>query len=180
MAVRVLIVDDQESFRAAAREVVRVTEGFELAGEASSGEDSVEAARRLHPDLVLMDVNLPGIDGIEASRRIRSERAEVVVFLLPTYDPAEFQSRMAESGANTFIPKSDFRSGQFGGCMAEVGRLAADEAATPRAGSRSRAIARRGYVHGVWLLLASIKDVVGTRPAASGRSARPQTFPCTG
>jgi DNA-binding NarL/FixJ family response regulator len=108
MAVRVLIVDDQESFRAAAREVVRATEGFEIAGEAATGEESVDAARRLRPDLVLMDVNLPGIDGIEASRRICSELAEVVVFLLSTYDQAEFESRMGKSGASTFIPKAIF------------------------------------------------------------------------
>ena len=111
--MRVLIVDDQESFRAAAREVIRATEGFEIAGEAGTGEDSVEAARQLRPDLVLMDVNLPGIDGIEASRRIRSERAEVVVFLLSTYDQAEFESRMGKSGASTFIPKGIFGPGSL-------------------------------------------------------------------
>lgn len=108
MAVKVLLVDDQESFRSAAREVIAVTAGFELVGEAGSGEDSVEAARRLRPDLVLMDVNLPGIDGLEASRRIRLERAEVVVFLLSTYDQAEFASRIGVSGASTFIPKAIF------------------------------------------------------------------------
>ena len=108
MAVRVLIVDDQESFRAAARAVVQATEGFEIAGEVGTGEESVDAARRLRPDLVLMDVNLPGMDGIEASQRIRAERAEVVVFLLSTYDPAEFMSRAGKAGAGTFIPKADF------------------------------------------------------------------------
>lgn len=108
MPVRVLIVDDQESFRAAAREVVRATEGFEIAGEASTGEESVDAARLVDPDLVLMDVNLPGIDGIEASRRIRSERSEVLVLLLSTYDQAEFQSRMPGAPASMFISKASF------------------------------------------------------------------------
>ena len=110
MAVRVLIVDDQESFRAAAGEVVRASTGFELIGEARTGEDSVEAARRLRPDLVLMDVNLPGIDGVEASRRIRAERAEVIVFLLSTHDQEDLSSRIRGSGAATFIPKAVFGS----------------------------------------------------------------------
>ena len=108
MAVRVLIVDDQATFRAAAREVVAATEGFVVVGEAASGEDSVEAARRLRPDLVLMDVQLPGLDGLEASRRIRSERADVIVFLLSTYDRDDFESRMPSSQASAFIPKATF------------------------------------------------------------------------
>ncbi|MGH2766519.1 MAG: response regulator transcription factor, partial [Actinomycetota bacterium] len=73
MTVRVLIVDDQEPFRQAARAVVELTDGFEVAGEAETGEAAVDAARGLGPDLVLMDVNLPGIDGLEATRRILSE-----------------------------------------------------------------------------------------------------------
>ena len=70
MAVRVLIVDDQEPFRLAARMVVDVADGFEVVGEAETGERGVEMAAELGPDLVLMDVNLPGIDGLEATRRI--------------------------------------------------------------------------------------------------------------
>ena len=64
MTVRVLIVDDQEPFRLAARMVVDATDGFEMVGEAETGEASVEMARELRPDLVLMDVNLPGINGL--------------------------------------------------------------------------------------------------------------------
>jgi DNA-binding NarL/FixJ family response regulator len=70
MPVRVLIVDDQEPFRLAARMVVELTDGFEVVGEAETGEDSVAMTADLSPDLVLMDVNLPGIDGLEATRRI--------------------------------------------------------------------------------------------------------------
>ena len=110
MAVKVLIVDDQKAFRVAAREVVNVTQGFEVVGEAETGDDSVLAARRLHPDLVLMDVNLPGIDGLEASRRIKAEQAEVVVLLLSTYDREDFATRIAGSGASAFIAKASFGS----------------------------------------------------------------------
>jgi DNA-binding NarL/FixJ family response regulator len=108
MAVQVLICDDQEAFRAAAREVVNATKGFEVVGEAETGEDSVAAAGRLHPDLVLMDVQLPGIDGIEASRRIKAAHPEVAVLLLSTYDPEDFAARIAGSGAIEFIPKATF------------------------------------------------------------------------
>ena len=88
--------------------VVELTEGFEVAGEADTGEAAVEAARDIRPDLVLMDVNLPGIDGPEATRRILSESPDVVVFLVSTYDPAEYGSKAAESGAAAYIPKSTF------------------------------------------------------------------------
>jgi DNA-binding NarL/FixJ family response regulator len=108
MAVQVLICDDQEAFRAAAREVVDATQGFEVVGETESGEESVLAAGRLHPDLVLMDVLLPGIDGLEASRRIREAYPKIAVLLLSTHDREEFADRIAESGAIAFISKASF------------------------------------------------------------------------
>jgi len=110
MPVQVLICDDQEAFRAAAREVVNATDGFEVVGETETGEDSVVAAGRLRPNLVLMDIHLPGIDGLEASRRIKAERAEVVVLLLSTYDREDFATRIAASGASAFIAKATFGS----------------------------------------------------------------------
>jgi DNA-binding NarL/FixJ family response regulator len=108
MTVRVLIVDDQAPFRMAARMVVDATEGFEVVGEAESGEDSVELARELSPDLVLMDVNLPGIDGLDATRQILSASDTVVVLLLSTYEEAEYAPRAAECGASAYIPKAAF------------------------------------------------------------------------
>jgi DNA-binding NarL/FixJ family response regulator len=109
MTVRVLIVDDQEPFRMAARMVVDATEGFEVVGEAESGEDSVEMARELSPDLVLMDVNLPGINGLDATRQILADGADkVVVLLLSTYEEEEYAPRAAECGASAYIPKAVF------------------------------------------------------------------------
>ncbi len=108
MAVRVLIVDDQEPFRLAARAVVEMTDGFEVVGEAETGEDSVEQARALDPDLVLMDVNLPGIDGLEATGRILSETKRAVVLLVSTYEADEYAPRADEVGAAAYIPKSEF------------------------------------------------------------------------
>jgi DNA-binding NarL/FixJ family response regulator len=109
MAVKVLIVDDQAPFRAAARAVVEATDGFQVVGESETGEDSVEATQTLHPDLVLMDVNLPGINGLEATRRILlNSNGTVVVLLLSTYEEAEYAPRAAECGAATYISKSKF------------------------------------------------------------------------
>jgi DNA-binding NarL/FixJ family response regulator len=108
MPVQVLICDDQEAFRAAAREVVNATQGFDVVGETETGEESVVAAGRLHPDLVLMDVHLPGMDGLEASRRIKAANPKVAVLLLSTYDREEFAVRIAESGAIAFVSKATF------------------------------------------------------------------------
>ena len=109
MPVRVLIVDDQEPFRMAARLVVETTEGFDVVGEAETGEDSVALARELTPDLVLMDVNLPGINGLDATRQILDGQNEpVVVLLLSTYEEEEYAPRAAECGAAAYIPKAVF------------------------------------------------------------------------
>ena len=108
MTVRVLIVDDQEPFRVAARMVVDITDGFEVVGEAETGEDSVRVAEELAPDLVLMDVNLPGINGLDATRQILAGSSPVVVLLLSTYEEEEYAPRAAECGAAAYIPKSAF------------------------------------------------------------------------
>jgi DNA-binding NarL/FixJ family response regulator len=111
MAVQVLIVDDQEPFRAAARLVVEATDGFEVVGEVETGEESIEAARELAPDLILMDVNLPGLSGLEATQRILADadnKRPVVVLVLSTYEAEEFAPRAADAGATGFIPKSEF------------------------------------------------------------------------
>jgi len=108
MPVRVLIVDDQEPFRLAARMVVDATDGFDVVGEAATGEEGVEMAADLTPDLVLMDVNLPGIDGLEATRRILDDDGPPVVLLLSTYEEEEYAPRAAECGAAAYIPKAVF------------------------------------------------------------------------
>ena len=104
--VRVLVVDDQEPFRQAMATVVQETDGFVVVGAAASGEESLSAAADLRPDLVLMDVHLPGIDGVEASRRLTGKDRRTVVVLLSTYDADQFD--LSESGAATYVAKATF------------------------------------------------------------------------
>jgi two-component system, NarL family, invasion response regulator UvrY len=111
VAVHVLIVDDHPTFRRAARRVLGRLAGFEVVGEADTGEESIEAARLLRPDLVLMDVHLPDISGVEASRRILSQATHrPVVFLLSTYEAAEYVSQTAGCGAAAYLAKAEFGS----------------------------------------------------------------------
>ena len=95
----------------AARMVVDATDGFEVVGEAETGEDSVTMASDLRPDLVLMDVNLPGINGLDATRQILASASAgepVIVLLLSTYEEEEYAPRAAECGAAAYIPKAVF------------------------------------------------------------------------
>jgi DNA-binding NarL/FixJ family response regulator len=111
--VQVLIVDDQAAYRRAARSVVELTPGFVVAGEAHTGEAAVDTTRENMPDLVLMDVHLPGIDGLEACRRIlaASDGKRPVIFLLSTYDAAEYiEEEPRECGAAAYLTKSEFGS----------------------------------------------------------------------
>ncbi len=104
--VRVLVVDDQEPFRRAIAAVVAETDGFVVVGSAISGEESLTALERLQPDLVLMDVNLPGIDGIEAARQMTLAADAPIVVLLSTYDEDDFD--LAGCGAAAYIAKAAF------------------------------------------------------------------------
>jgi DNA-binding NarL/FixJ family response regulator len=106
--VRVLVVDDQTLFLRAMISVVEETSGFEVVGQASSGEESLVVAAELRPDLVLMDVNLPGIDGLEATRLLLAGPCPPVVVLLSTYDEDAGVTFIVDSGAVAYVTKSTF------------------------------------------------------------------------
>jgi DNA-binding NarL/FixJ family response regulator len=106
--IRVLLVDDHESFRSAARLVIAASGDFRLVGEAQSGEEAIAAATPDACDLVLMDIKLPGMDGFEATRRIRAHRGAPRVIVLSTYAADEYAATASAAGADAFITKSEF------------------------------------------------------------------------
>jgi two-component system invasion response regulator UvrY len=108
--VPVLIVDDQAPFRRAARAVLAATPGFDPVGEAESGEQALDLVESLAPALVLMDINMPGIDGIESTRRIVGDHPGTVVFLLSTYRADDLPEGAKSCGAAGYIHKEEFGS----------------------------------------------------------------------
>jgi DNA-binding NarL/FixJ family response regulator len=101
----VIVVDDQAPFRLAARAVLRRTAGFELVGEAGNGLEAITLAEDVHPDLVLMDINMPEMGGIEATRQIMAELPETVVILCSTYGVGDLPPDAASSGARAYVHK---------------------------------------------------------------------------
>jgi DNA-binding NarL/FixJ family response regulator len=103
--VPVLVVDDHTSFRAVVGALVALTPGFRVAGETATGEDAVVAARVLGTPLVLMDIGLPGISGIEATRQILAADPRVVVVLLSTYTEGDLPADAWTCGAARYVHK---------------------------------------------------------------------------
>jgi two-component system, NarL family, invasion response regulator UvrY len=103
--VGVLLVDDQAPFRMAARAVLRRAEGFDLVGEAASGAEALQLVEELGPDLVLMDINMPEMNGVEATRRILAAHPGITVFLCSTYDAADLPADAPSSGAVAYVHK---------------------------------------------------------------------------
>ena len=106
MATTVLIVDDHQSFRRAVRLVLEY-EGYEVVGEAADGEEALRVAGDTAPNVVLLDVNMPGMDGFEVAERLSSDESAPAVILTSSRDGADFDQRIRASGARGFIPKAE-------------------------------------------------------------------------
>lgn len=127
--LRVLLVDDQELVRYGLRLVLEAAPGIIVVGEASDGAQAIGAAERLRPDVVLMDVRMPGIGGIEATRRISTLVPRTRVLVLTTYDLDDAAFRALDAGAAGFLLK-DTRPGDLVAAVRAVG--AGDAVVSPR------------------------------------------------
>ena len=103
---RVLVVDDHPSFRRCAR-VLLASEGFEVVGEAEDGESALELAAELAPDLVLVDIQLPDINGFEVASRLHERDPELAIVLISSRDRSAYGSAIGVSGVRGFISKAD-------------------------------------------------------------------------
>jgi DNA-binding NarL/FixJ family response regulator len=105
MSVRVLIADDQALVRGGFRMILEAKEDMEVVGEAGDGAEAVELVERLEPEVVLMDVRMPGMDGIEATRRIAASGSSARIVILTTYDVDEYVFAALRAGASGFLLK---------------------------------------------------------------------------
>ncbi|MEV8634794.1 response regulator transcription factor [Streptosporangium sp. NPDC051023] len=106
MTIRVLLVDDESLLRMAFTMVLEAQPDMEPVGEAGDGAEAIRLARRLRPDVVLMDVRMPGIDGIEATRRIIRDSPQTRVLILTTFDLDEYAFAGLKAGASGFLLKN--------------------------------------------------------------------------
>ncbi|HEY7003165.1 MAG TPA: response regulator transcription factor [Gaiellaceae bacterium] len=102
----VLIVDDHPTFRATARAILEA-DGFEVIGEAEDGASAVEAVRRLHPEVILLDVQLPDMDGFSVASSLGTNGQMPTIVLTSSRDAADFGPLVADCGARGFIPKAE-------------------------------------------------------------------------
>jgi DNA-binding NarL/FixJ family response regulator len=122
-SVRILIVDDQEAVRRGIRSLVSIRADWFVCGEASDGFEAVVKAKRLRPNVVLMDVSMPGMDGVEAAKIIRRDVPEAGVVLISQNDPSVARAHAAEMDARYFIAKSDLQRD----LLATIGKLVGDQ-----------------------------------------------------
>ena len=105
MTIRVLVADDQPLMRAAFEMTLRAEDDIEFVGEAADGRAAIEQARALHPDVVLMDIRMPELDGVEATRILTAENAAMKILILTTFDIDEYVLEALRAGASGFLLK---------------------------------------------------------------------------
>jgi DNA-binding NarL/FixJ family response regulator len=120
-ALRVLVVDDHLLTRCRTRQQIEDISGIQVIGEATDGFEAVALARTLLPDLILMDIAMPALDGIEATRRISSECPRIRIIMLSAYDGESFQRSARDAGAHAYVVKGESTK-RLAGTIEEVFR----------------------------------------------------------
>ncbi len=105
--VRILIVDDHELVRRGLRSILVTRPEWEICGEAADGSDAIEKARDLKPDVVLLDITMPHMNGLDAARIIRRDVPRAKVIIVSQYEGAEMRTRALDAGAQGYVSKSD-------------------------------------------------------------------------
>ena len=119
MTRSVLIVDDHDGFRAFARALLE-SEGFEIVGEAGDGASALQAVEELGPDLVLLDVQLPDLDGFEVAKRLAADERPPAVVLVSTRDAASYRRRLADTSARGFISKGELSGAALAAVLGDM------------------------------------------------------------
>lgn len=107
MKRKILVVDDHQMFRDGLKAILSCEKDMEVVGEAENGQEAIARTRELHPDVILMDVKMPVMDGVEATRRIIAEMPEVKILALSTYSGDHYASAMQRAGARGYFIKGD-------------------------------------------------------------------------
>ena len=103
--IKILVVDDHAILRDGVRALLSLNDDFDIVGEAAEGKESIKKAKELVPDVILMDIAMPGMDGLEATRRIRKENPKIKILALTQYDNKEYILSVIKAGAAGYVPK---------------------------------------------------------------------------
>lgn len=106
-ALRIVVADDHELVRRGIRDLLQVQQGWKVVGEASGGRDAVRLAKKLKPDIAILDITMPDLDGLEATRQIREEADGTHILILTMHESDQMVRRVLEAGAQGYVLKSD-------------------------------------------------------------------------